>query len=45
MARHPDWIDVAHDQIAQGVMIVAVLLLWMQHVERVRSQQTVAGVS
>jgi len=26
-------------------MIVAVLLLWMQHVERVRSQQTVAGVS
>ena len=45
MARHRDWIDVAHDQIAQGVMIVAVLLLWMQHVERVRSQQTVAGVS
>tara|TARA_B100000686_G_C16314836_1_gene725194 strand:- start:295 stop:429 length:135 start_codon:yes stop_codon:yes gene_type:complete len=44
MTRHPDWIDVAHNQIAQGVMIVAVLLLWM-HVERVRSQQTVAGAS
>lgn len=37
MARHPGWIDVAHDQIAQGVMIIVVLLLWIRHVDRVRA--------
>ena len=34
MVAYPDFIGVAHDQIAQGVMVVAVLLLWLRHLRR-----------
>ena len=34
MVAHPDLIGIAHDQIAQGVMVVAVLLLWLRHLRR-----------
>ena len=34
MVAHPDFIGVAHDQIAQGMMVVAVLVLWLRHLGR-----------
>lgn len=34
MVRFPSSIGWMHDQVAQGVMIVAVLLMWMDHLRR-----------
>jgi exosortase/archaeosortase family protein len=34
MAEHPDLIAFAHDQVAQGIMVVAVLVLWVRYLGR-----------
>lgn len=31
MARHPQHISLVHDQVAQGVMVVAVFVLWLRY--------------
>jgi len=35
MARHPDYIDIFHYQVGQGVMVIFVLIFWVHHVRAV----------
>ena len=35
LVRFPEHISLAHDQIAQGIMVVAVFLLWLRYLGRV----------
>ena len=35
LARFPEQMSLAHDQIAQGIMVVAVMLLCLRHLGRV----------
>lgn len=37
MARHPDYIDVFHYQVGQGVVILFVLIFWVHHVRAVEA--------
>ena len=34
LVRFPEHISLAHDQIAQGIMVVAVMLLWLRYLGR-----------
>lgn len=35
LIRFPEHMSLAHDQVAQGIMVIVVLLLWLRYLDRV----------